>query len=60
MQSRCLNTNIAKSAFAAPHTEGACGERVRCCSGYSLMLYVINTQLNVLSAWLTPPPPLNN
>ena len=52
MQSRCLNTNIAKSTFAAPHTEGACGERVRCGSGYSLLLCIINLELTAPSAWL--------
>ena len=59
MQSRCRNTNITKATFPAPHIEGACGERVRCGSGYSLILCIINSALTVPSAWLTPPPPLN-
>ena len=59
MQSRCLNTNTAKSAFAVPHIEDARSESVRCGSGCSLLLCIINTELTVLSAWLTPPPPLN-
>ena len=57
MQSRCLNTNIAKSTFPAPHIEGARSESVRCGSGYSLVLCVINFALTVLPAWLTAPPP---
>ena len=60
MQSRCLNTNIAKSTFPAPHIEDVHGERMRCCSGYSLFLGIINTELTMLAALLTPPPPLNN
>lgn len=31
--------------------------RVSLCS---LILRVINSELTVLSAWLTPPPPINN
>ena len=60
MQSRCRNTNITKATFAASRIEGVCGERVHCGSGYSLILYIINSELTVLSALLTPPPPLNN
>ena len=59
MQSKCLNTNITKSTFTAPHIEGVRGERVRCCSRYSLLLHVINAELTGLTAWLTAPPPLN-
>ena len=59
MQSRCRNTNIAKATLPTPHIEGACAESVRCGSGYSLILCIINSALTVPSAWLTAPPPLN-
>ncbi len=59
MQSRCLNTNTVKATFPASHIEGACSESVRCGSGGSLILCVINAELTVPSAWLTAPPPLN-
>ena len=56
MQSRCLNTNIAKSTFPAPHIEDVRSENARCRSGYSLILCIINSELTVPSAWLTPLP----
>ena len=58
MQNRCLNTNIAKTTFAASHIEGARGDTARCCSGYSGLLYIIiiiNVELTVPSAWLITP-----
>ena len=57
MQSRCINTNITKATFPASRIDGVRGESVRCSSGCSLMLCVINLELTVLSAWLTAPPP---
>ena len=57
MQSRCINTNITKATFPTPRIEGVCGDSVRCCSGCSFMLCIINSELIVSSAWLTPPPP---
>ena len=57
MQSRCLNTNIVKATFPAFRIEGVRGESVRCCSGCSLLLRIINAKLTVPSAWLTAPPP---
>ena len=57
MQSRCLNTNITKPTIAASHIEGACGDSVRCCSGYSLLPRIINVELTGPSAWLIAPPP---
>ncbi len=56
MQSRCLNTNIAKSTFPTSRIEDVPGERMRCCSGYSLVLCISNTELTMLAALLTPPP----
>ena len=55
MQSRCLNTDIAKSTFPAPHIADVRGESLRCCSGYSLVLCIINAEL---TTWLRPPPRL--
>ena len=56
MQSRCLNTNIAKSTFPAPHIADVRGESIRCCPGYSLLLlYITNAELTVPSAWLITP-----
>ena len=53
MPSRCRNTNITKSTFPASRIEGARGERMHCCSGYSLILRIINWEL---TTWLRPPP----
>ena len=57
MQSKCLNTNITKATFAASQIEGVRGERVRCCSGCSLILCVINAELTVLTSEVNAPPP---
>ena len=57
MQSRYFDTNITKATFSASRIEGVCGDNVRCCSGGSLILCVINLELTVSSAWLTAPPP---
>ena len=57
MQSRCININIAKTAFRAPQIEGVCGDRVRCFPRCSLILCVINAELNMLTAKVNAPPP---
>ena len=55
MQSRCLNTHIAKATFPASRIKGVRGESVRCCAGCSLILCIINAELTVPSVWLTAP-----
>ena len=58
MRSRYRNTNTTKSTLTAPHIEDVCGDSMHCCSGYSLLPCIINAELTVLTAILTPPPRL--
>lgn len=55
MRSRCLNTNIAKANLHASHIEGERDKNGHRCSGCSVMLYIIDLESTVLSAWLIPP-----
>ena len=57
MRSRYRNTNITKSIFAASRIESGRGERVRCCSRYSLLLCIINSKLTMLTSEVNAPPP---
>ena len=50
MRSRYRNTNTTKATFAVPHIEGVCGDSMPCCSGYSLLLCIINAELTVLAS----------
>ena len=59
MQSGCINVNIAKAAFRAPQIDRVSGDRVRYFPGCSLILCIINAELNMLTAKVNAPPPLN-
>ena len=59
MQSRRIHTNIAQLNLLAPQVYDVRVNAVRCFSGCSLLLRVINSELTGLSTWLTAPPPLN-
>ena len=59
MQNGRINTNIAKPIFPAHQPGDMRVNAVRCFYGCSLVLRIINAELTVLTAMLTPPPPLN-
>ena len=60
MQSGHININITQPQLPVHQVYGVYVDAARCFFRCSLLLYVINLELTVLSAWLTPPPPLNN
>ena len=62
MQSGHININITEPKLPVHRVYGVCVDAARRFFGCSLLLYVINLELTVLSAGLTPPPPppLNN
>ena len=57
MQSRCINTNIAKTTFPAHQPNDVRVNAARWFSNCSLLPRIINAELTVLTAMLTPPPP---
>lgn len=57
MQSEHIDINIAKPILQVYRVCGVCVDAARRFYSCSLLLYVINLELTVLSAWLTAPPP---
>ena len=58
MQSRHININITQPKLPVHRVYGVCVDAARRVSICSLLLYVINLELTVLSAQLRPPPRL--
>ena len=58
MQSRHININITQPQLPVHRVYGVRVDAARRFFRCSLLLYVINLELTVLSAWLTPPPRL--
>lgn len=52
-----IHTNIVQPNLLAHQIYDIRGDSVRCFSVYSLLPRIINAELTVLTAWLTPPPP---
>ena len=55
-----IYTNIVQPNLLAHQIYDIRGDSVRCFSVYSLLPRIINAELTVLTAWLTPPPRLTN
>lgn len=59
MRSRSININIVPPILQGHQGYGIRVAAVRPMSIGSLLSHIINAELTMLSAWLTPPPPLN-
>ena len=59
MQNGRIDINIARPNLLAHQIYEIRADSVRCFSGYSLFLRILNAALTVLTAWLIAPPPLN-
>ena len=60
MQNRRINTNIAKTTFPAPQPNDVRVNAARRFSNCSLVSRIINAELIMLTAMLTPPPRLTS
>ena len=54
MQNRRINVNIAQPNLPGHRVYGVGSNAARCFSGCSLIPRIINTELTMLTAWLTP------
>ena len=59
MQNRRINTNIAKTTFPASQPNDVRVNAVRRFSNCPLFSRIINAELTMRTAMLTPPPPIN-